>query len=349
MVSSAGDHDARPSATDNFSPQSWLCAHIGLRCRHALNSTVTPTVARRNNQGNRMADMARQGMRWRRAMASIIVLGFVQTVSTAAADDAVPLPCRVLYTGHSFAGAGWLGVLTKQAGLVGYEDLGKQSLGASRVITHWTLADERNRAKQLLAEGTVDVLTLSPNMQMPDEGIDLFVDFALQHNPQIRVLVQGSWMTWDGLGKDGITNAQRDERPVAEIRERTAKHLEDIRTQLRATNARVGREVCSLVPVGTGVVRLREMIAERKLPGFEKPSQLFYDDIGHGKAPIAQLMTYLYYIAVLHRDPRPLPGLGNNGWRKSTDGVPDPRLTAMLQQLAWDIMQEEPLSGLSKK
>lgn len=27
-------------------------------------------------------------------------------------------------------------------------------------------------------------------MQMPDEGIDLFVDFALQHNPRIRILVQ---------------------------------------------------------------------------------------------------------------------------------------------------------------
>lgn len=36
----------------------------------------------------------------------------------------------------------------------------------------------------------MDILTLSPNMQMPDEGIDLFVDFALQHNPRIRILVQ---------------------------------------------------------------------------------------------------------------------------------------------------------------
>lgn len=279
-------------------------------------------------------------------LAAVVLVGIVALVDSAArADEIAKQPCRVLYTGHSFAGAGWLEVLAKQAGITEYENLGKQSLGASRVIHHWTLADARNRAKTLLAEGTVDVLTLSPNMQMPDEGIDLFVDYALQHNPKIRVLVQGSWMTWDGLGPDGITNAERDDRPVAEVRERTAKHLEDIRTQLRATNARIGREVCTLVPAGTAVVRLRELIAERKLPGIEKPSLLFYDDVGHGKAPITQVVNYLYYIAIFHRDPRELPGLGNNGWRKE-HGVPDPKLTPLLQQVAWDVMQSEPLSGL---
>jgi len=254
--------------------------------------------------------------------------------------------CRAFCTGHSFAGITWVEVLAKQAGIAEYEYLGKQSLGASRVIDHWRLADERNRAKTLIREGVVDVLTLSPNMQVPDEGIELFVDLARKHNPQVRVLVQGSWMTWDGLGKDGITNEQRDARPVAEIRERTDKHMEEIRTQLRAVNARIGCDVCSLVPVGTAVVRLRELIADRKLPGFNKPSQLFHDDIGHGKAAISQLATYMYYIAVFHRDPRVLPGLGNNGWRKE-DGRPDPKLTALLQQLAWDLMLAEPLSGIT--
>jgi len=268
--------------------------------------------------------------------------------AAAANVDTPSKPCRVLCTAHSFSGIGWVGVLAKQAGIVGYEDLGKQSLGGSRVLTHWTLADDRNRAKELLAEGKVDVLTLSPNMQIPDEGIDLFVDFAMKHNPDIRIIVQGSWMTWDGLGKDGISNDERDLRPVSEIRDRTTRHMEDIRTQLRATNARVGRNVCTFVPAGAAVVRLRELIAENSLPGFSKPSQLFYDDIGHGKAPIAQLLNYMYYIAIFHRDPRELPGLGRNGWRKE-DGIPDPQLTAVLKQLAWDTMQNEPLGGLGAR
>jgi hypothetical protein len=254
---------------------------------------------------------------------------------------------RVFCTAHSFAGLGWVAVLTKQAGITGYELYPKQSLGASRVISHWNLADERNRAKAALIAGEVDVLTLSANMQMPDEGIDLFVDLALKYNPNIRVLVQGSWMTWDGLGQDGIKNAERDERPVSEIRERTAKHMEEIRAQLRATNQRVGREVCALVPVGNAVVRLREMIAEGTLPGFEKPSQLFHDDIGHGKAPIAQLMNFMYYIALFRKEPRELPGLGTNGWRKE-DGSPDPALGAILKQIAWDTMREEPMKPALK-
>lgn len=108
------------------------------------------------------------------------------------------------------------------------------------------------------------------------------------------------------MGKDGVRNVKRDSRPVAEIRERTTRQMSDIRDQLRATNARVGREVCHLVSVGTGVVRMRELNAEGKLPGFEHPSQLFSGGIGHGSPAIGHLCTYTFYAAVLQRDPQPL-------------------------------------------
>lgn len=251
-----------------------------------------------------------------------------------------PVATRILYTGHSFAGAApaWLGVLAQQAGIEGYENLGRQALGGSRVIDHWKLVDERNLAKSTLAKSGVDVLTLSPNMQMPDEGIDRFVEMALKHNPDIRVLVQGSWMTWDGLGKGGITNAQRDTRPVSEIRERTMKHMSEISNQLTAINERAGREVCTLIPVGMGVVRLRELLAEGGLPGFTRPSQLFSDNIGHAHPAVLHLCCYMYYAAVFQRDPRGLRGLGNNGWTKQY-GTPPPELTAILRSVAWETMQ----------
>lgn len=285
-------------------------------------------------------------------MRSVLLIGLtlLSVLAPADASDAPPQPgYRVYYTGHSFAGGppAWLGVLAQQAKIAGYENLGRQALGASRVIDHWNLAEQRNQAKAAIIRSDLDVLTLSPNMQIPDEGIDRFVDFALLHRPNIRILVQGSWMTWDGLGKDGIENAERDTRPVAEIRERTLRHMNEIRAQLRTTNARVGREVCHLVPVGTAVVRLRELLAEGMLPGFEKPSQLFNDDIGHGSPAILHLGTYMFYAAVFHRDPRGLPGLGNNGWSKQY-GTPRPELTPLLQQIAWETMQAEPLSGLSR-
>jgi hypothetical protein len=279
---------------------------------------------------------------------SIMCIGSVCAYSVVA-EEAVTT--RALYTGHSFAGApaNWLGMLAKQASLQGYENLGRQALGGSRVIHHWNLVDDRNIAKKALITGKVDVLTLSPNMQMPDEGIDLFVDLALKHNPKVRVLVQGSWMTWDGLGKDGIKNAERDLRPVSEIRDRTQKHMNEIRTQLRATNARVGRDVCVLIPVGTAVVKLRELIAEGKLPGFTKPSQLFVDDIGHNHPVISHLQTYMYYAAVFHRNPSELKaGLGTSGWSLAKLGLMPASLPPLLKTTAWEVMQAEPLSGIPK-
>ena len=284
------------------------------------------------------------------AVKPLLALVPVMLLCAASLGGAEEHPARTFYTGHSFAGAGpvWLGILARQANLAGYENLGRQALGGSRVADHWKLAEERNEAKKSLLKGGMDVLTLSPNMQLPDEGIDLFVDLALMHNPKIRVLVQGSWMTWDGLGKDGLKNIERDGRPVSEIRERTARHMEEIRAQLRATNARVGREICTLIPVGTAVVRLRELVADGKLPGFERPAQLFNDDIGHAKAPVLHLCAYMYFTAVFQRDPRGLPGLGNNGWTKP-DGAPDPKLTPLLQQIAWETMRAEPLSGVKAK
>ncbi len=280
---------------------------------------------------------------------STIICMMICSASVDHAADQITSSTRTYYTGHSFAGAApnWLGLLAQQAGVTAYENLGRQALGASRVIDHWKLADARNEAKKALIKGGMDVLTLSPNMQMPDEGIDLWVDLALQHNPNIRILVQGSWMTWDGLGKDGIKNAERDVRPVAEIRDRTAQRMEAIRAQLRATNARIGREVCTLIPVGTAVVRLRELIAENKLPGFDKPSQLFVDDLGHTTAAIQHLSVYMYHAAVFHRDPRELRGLGNNGWTKAM-GTPHPELGPLLRSIAWETIQAEPLNGFPK-
>ena len=286
-------------------------------------------------------------------LAEIVAMILFRVVVFIACLVSVSLACdgaetRVYYTGHSFSVGPheWMGVLCKQSGIEGYESLGRQMAGASRVVTHWNIADARNTAKAALQQGNVDVLVLCPNMQIPDDGIDQFVDLALKHNPNVRVIVQGSWMTWDGLGPQGITNSERDERPVSEIRDRTTKHMDDIREQLRGINRRVGREVCTLVPLGTAVVRLREMVAAGTLPGFDKPSKLFGDNIGHALPPVSHMATYMFYAALFHRDPRPLPGLGSNNWTKAL-GKPPEGLTAILKQIAWDTMQAEPLSGLN--
>jgi len=116
---------------------------------------------------------------------------------TAAAADGL----RVIVAGHSFHVfiAKPLADVARAAGVRGHANAGVQSIGGSRVSQHWDLPDEKNKAKQALAAGGVDVLTLSPAWVMPDAGIDRFADLAVRHNPDARVVVQQSWAGWDGL------------------------------------------------------------------------------------------------------------------------------------------------------
>src|SRR4029078_3783143 len=71
---------------------------------------------------------------------------------------------RVFTCGHSFHV--WVpGIVTdlcKMADIKGHVQLGTSSIGGSRVIQHWNIVDEKNKAKEELKTGKVDVLTLSP-------------------------------------------------------------------------------------------------------------------------------------------------------------------------------------------
>ena len=51
----------------------------------------------------------------------------------------------------------------------------------------------RTTAKEALKTGKVDVLTLSP-IFFPDAGIENFTKLALEHNKDIRILVQPIWL-----------------------------------------------------------------------------------------------------------------------------------------------------------
>jgi tRNA U55 pseudouridine synthase TruB len=79
---------------------------------------------------------------------------------------------RVFTCGHSFHV--WVpdivADLCKKAEIPHHVQVGLSSIGGSKVIQHWNIADEKNKAKEALKTGKVDVLTLSP-IFFPDEGI----------------------------------------------------------------------------------------------------------------------------------------------------------------------------------
>ena len=105
---------------------------------------------------------------------------------------------RVFTCGHSFHV--WVpGIITdlcKKAGINDHVQVGLSSIGGSRVIQHWDIAPEKNKAKEELKTGKVDVLTLSP-IFLPDAGIENFTKLALEHNKNIRIIVQPIWLRWD--------------------------------------------------------------------------------------------------------------------------------------------------------
>jgi len=88
---------------------------------------------------------------------------------------------RVFTCGHSFHV--WVPAivtdLCKKAGIPDHVQIGVSSIGGSRVIQHWDIAEEKNQAKKALLTGKVDVLTLSP-IFLPDAGIENFTKLALE-------------------------------------------------------------------------------------------------------------------------------------------------------------------------
>jgi hypothetical protein len=253
---------------------------------------------------------------------------------------------RVFVCGHSYMifTAGMLPAVSKFAGIP-YLSAGQQMIGGSQVIQHWNLPDEKNQAKKALREGIVDVLMLSPTLLLPDPGIDNFTKLGLEKNPKLRVLVQASWVPWDGKASAAFKNELRDAVTVEELHQMQDIHhsgwLKKLEDQVTQLNAAVGKQVVCIVPVSAAVYALRERVAEGKAPGLTKQSELFKDDHGHPGPPMALLVTYCHFAAIHQRSP-----VGLQLPASIKDRPQAGELNRLLQQIAWETVSSYPLSGV---
>jgi hypothetical protein len=265
---------------------------------------------------------------------------------TTPTSAGLPAGPRVFVCAHSFMifTATMLPKMTEAAG-IGYQDAGRQMIGGSRTLQHWQVPDEKNLAKTVLREGSVDVLTLSPHMLLPDEGIDNFTKLGLEKNPKLRVLVQASWPARDGNMTGDFHNALRNDATVESLhkmrdmqREQWNKKLE---AQVTALNTAAGKEAVFIVPAGDAVCALRERVIEGKAPGITKQADLFKDDLGHPMPALSVLVTYCHFAAIHQRSPVGLPV------PTALKDVPQAaELNALLQQIAWDAVTHYPMSGV---
>jgi hypothetical protein len=255
---------------------------------------------------------------------------------------------RVFYASHSLM---WyvptpLGELAEAAKIKGHKLVGLQSLGASRTLQHWNLPEERNKAKQALKKGQVDVFVMSP-IQFPDEGIDKFVKLGRENNPDMRFVIQISWGGWDIDNQDfpkGMTDkVDRNKTPeqLKKLYERNIKAAED---QTDAINKKAGKKVVYLIPSAQAVVTLRTKIANKQMPGLTSQAELFRDPISHPAPPLEALNTYLHYAVIYGQSPVGLPAPGV--LKKAKNDAWDDKFNRALQEIAWETASKYPYSGV---
>jgi hypothetical protein len=275
----------------------------------------------------------------------------IPTAFGAARDDtpaqSPPGGLRVFTCGHSFHvwAARMIADMAAAAGIKGHKIAGISAIGGSRVIQHWNVADEKNQAKQLLAAGEVDVLTLSP-IWLPDEGIEKFARLAFEHNPGIRVTVQEFWLPNDLYNPVYPLETRKvvdhNATTIPELRKQNDLYRRDIENHVRAINERLGKDVLVVVPVGEASIALRERIVTTNVPGLKVQWRLFTDTWGHPTPPLKVLAAYCHFAVIYRQSPvgQPLPPE-----LEQNKEFAIPALNRLLQELAWDAVIHNPMSG----
>ena len=263
-------------------------------------------------------------------------------------EGAVPKGQRLFYASHSLM---WyvptpLGELADAAGIKGHKLVGLQMLGASRTAQHWNLPEEKNKAKQALKKGEVDVLVLSP-IQFPDEGIANFVKLGLEHNPNMRFVVQVSWGGGDIDNQDfpkGATDKVDRNKTPEQLKKLYARNIKAAEAQADEINKKAGKKVLFLVPSAQALVTLRTKIYNKEMPGLTSQAELFRDPISHPAPPLEALNTYLHYAVIYGQSPvgLPRPALLKNAKKEAWDE----KFNRGLQEIAWETVSGYPYSGI---
>ena len=296
------------------------------------------------------------GVRWAAIVTALVLLGAaILSVAPAPAQDkkneklAEPVTKgqRVFTCGHSFHV--WVPDivtdLCKKAQIPHHVQIGVSSIGGSRVIQHWDIAAEKNKAKDALKTGKVDVLTLAP-IFLPDAGIENFTRLALEHNKGIRIFVQPIWLRADIYEPTMKRPAVVDHNAISieELRKRHAVYFNEMDEHIRDLNKKQGKTVLFIVPAPQAVIALREKIIAGQAPGLKMQSDLFTDATGHGTPPLKTLVAYCNFAVIYRRNPvgLPVPEI----LKQAKLGDQEEKLNRLLQDLAWEAVTQHPLSGV---
>lgn len=277
---------------------------------------------------------------WSKLVRYVVVLAFVGCSAAIAEDTKTPAGQRVFYTGHSFHMfvPPQVEQLVKSANIQGHKLAGTQGIGGSRVIQHWDLADDKNKAKVALISGEVDVFTMAAHLAIPDDGITKFTELGLKRNPNLRLLVQASWYPFDVPEPNRIRdNARRDDAKIEDLQAAVDEWRKKLEAQADDLNKQHGKKAVFIVPVGDAVVKMRALIVAGNFSGVTKQSELFADPIGHGRGQVQALASYCNFAAIYRVSPE--------GLKLNVTGLDDTQ-HVILQRLAWETVSTYPHAGV---
>ncbi len=274
-----------------------------------------------------------------------------QDATSVTATEPIQQGQRVYSIGHSFHVfmPAILNNLAKDAKIADHTQVGLSSIGGSRVIQHWNVADDKFKSKELLTAGNVDVVTMAP-IFLPDDGIEKFVSLAVEHNPKIRITLQEFWLPFDWYDPPVMKagpDKDHNSPTIEDLRKRHAPYFESMDEQVRQLNQKLGKTVVYVAPVGQAVIALREKIVAGEVPVLTKQQDLFTDPIGHARPPLQALVAYCHFASIYRRSPVGLPVPAVMGGGK--DLKYDDKLVKILQEIAWDAVTSHPLSGVRKE
>ena len=264
------------------------------------------------------------------------------------AAESTPAGLKVLSAGHSFHV--WMPPLVaemaKAAGIQGHEQLAISSIGGSKVIQHWDLPPEKNKAKPVLVAGKADLFTMAPTF-LPDPGIENFTKLGLEHNPKIRFTLQQNWVPFEDpeiwLSKNKPKSIDRDVLTLAQLRAKHDPYFKLIEDHVKELNQRIPAAKIAIVPSGEAVMALRDKVIKGEAPGIKTQNELFTDVLGHPGPQIRVLSAYCHYAVIYRRSPVGLPVVS-----QLTKLPEAEKLNRLLQEIAWKAVTGHPMSGVAK-
>ena len=276
------------------------------------------------------------------------LLLFVLAAVGLTAQEASPKGLKVLTAGHSFHV--WMPPLVaemaKAAGIQGHEQLAISSIGGSKVIQHWDLPPEKNKAKPVLEAGKADLFTMAPTF-LPDPGIENFTKLGLEHNPKLRLTLQQNWVPFEDpviwLSKSKPKSIDRDGVTLAQLRAKHDPYFKMIEDHVKELNARIPEAKIVIVPSGEAVMALRDKVIKGEAPGIKTQNELFTDALGHPGAQIRVLSAYCHFSVIYRRSPVGLPVVS-----QITKLPEAEKLNRLLQEIAWKAVIGHPMSGVAQ-